>query len=219
MSPINLTLSVAAVALLLFAIGASAALADDHDGDEAAFGDGTYVLVIPGVGDFEFEVDSEGEETVVAVMAPEGYGVDDDHPDKATWKDAAGLEVEMKLDKIESKVAWSEGSATLNIHGGWIAVSKPDAEGNFTVTGGGDWTAFGDGSDWIVANDADIGAADKFFRVEATADGIEVKLVSEPGDGFLNDLDDEDEDEENEEEGDEEEEDEGEGDEEEEDDD
>ena len=129
MSPIKLTLSVAAVALLLFAIGASAALADDHDGDEAAFGDGTYVLVIPGVGDFEFEVDSEGEETVVAVMAPEGYEVDDDHPDKAAWKDAAGLEVEMKLDKIESKVAWSEGCATLNIHGGWIAVSKPDAEG------------------------------------------------------------------------------------------
>ena len=65
------------------------------------------MLVIPGVGDFEFEVDSEGEETVVAVMAPEGYGVDDDHPDKAAWKDAAGLEVEMKLDKIESKSSWN----------------------------------------------------------------------------------------------------------------
>lgn len=159
--------------------------------DDPIFEDGDYVLVIPGVGDFEFEVDyvdPVGVETVIAVVAPEGYSVDDDDPDKAAWKDAAGLEVEMKLDKIEGKVTWgSDGEATFNLPGGSIIVTEPVA-GDFSVTASGIWTAFGSGGDWMVANNADIALADRFFKVEATADGIEVKAVSEPDDGFRNDL-------------------------------
>jgi hypothetical protein len=170
--------------------------------DDPIFEDGTYVLVIPGVGEFEFEVDyvdPVGDETVIAVVAPEGYNVDDDDPAKAAWKDAASLEVEMKLDKIESKVTWgTDGEATLTLPGGSITVTEPVA-GDFTVTASGDWTAFGSGGDWMVANNPDIASADRFFKVEATADGIEIKVISGPGDGFLNDLGEEEEEEEAEE--------------------
>ncbi len=162
--------------------------------DDPIFEDGRYVLVIVGVGDFEFEVDyvePAGEETVIALMAPEGYSVDDDDPAKATWKDAASLEVEMKLDKVESKVTWGEdGVATLNLPRGSITVTEPIA-GDFTVMASGIWTAFGSGGDWMVANSPVIGEADRFFKVEATADGIELKAASGPGDGFLNDLEEE----------------------------
>ena len=168
--------------------------------DDPIYEDGYYVLVIPGVGDFEFEVDyvDSGGEMVVAVGAPEGYSVDDDDPAKAAWKDAASLEVEMKLDKIESKVTWGSGVATLYLPGGSITVTEP-ADGNFIVTTSGTWTAFGSGGDWMVANNTDIEAATRIFKVEATADGIEVKAVSGPGDGFLNDLEEEYEEEEEEE--------------------
>ncbi len=144
--------------------------------DDPIFGDGYYVLVIPGVAPFMFEV----------------Y-VDD--PDKEAWKDAAGLEVEMKLDKIESNVTWgTNGVATLRLAGGTITVTEPDADGDFLVTASGKLFAFGSGSDWIVADQEkieNIGAATQIFSVEATADGIEIKAVSEPGKGFLNDLNEE----------------------------
>ena len=65
------------------------------------------------------------------------------------------------------------------------------ADGNFIVTTSGTWTAFGSGGDWMVANNPVIGEATRFFKVEATADGIELKAVSGPGDGFLNDLEEE----------------------------
>ncbi len=164
--------------------------------DDPIFEDGRYLLVIPGVGDFEFEVDyvePAGEETVIALMAPEGYSVDDDDPAKAAWKKAASLEVEMKLDKIESKVTWgTDGVATLTVPRGSITVTEPVA-GDFTVMASGIWTAFGSGGDWMVANNQAIDLADRFFKVEATADGIEVKAVSDPSDGFVNNLEEEEE--------------------------
>ncbi len=188
------TVSLAA-GLFVSVVASGVAAAEDH----LIYEDGTYLLMIPGVGDFEFKVDyvdPEGDEMVIAVAArPVGYYyVDDDDPDKAAWKDAASLEVEMKLDKIESKVTWGSGEATLNLPGGGsITVTEPIA-GDFTVEATGMttigmlWTAFGSGSDWIVANNEDIRSADRFFKVEATADGIEIGAVSEPGAGFLNDL-------------------------------
>ena len=51
----------------------------------------------------------------------------------------------------------------------------------------------------MVANNTDIEAATRLFKVEATADGFELKAVSGPGDGFLNDLEEEYEEEEEEE--------------------
>ena len=192
------TVSLAA-GLFVSVVASGVAAAEDH----LIYEDGTYRLVIPGVGDFRFEVDyvdpdGDGEETVTALMAPDGYSVDDDDPDKAAWKYAATLEVEMKLNKIESKVTWGDGEATgtgeatLSFPGGSIRVTQPDAAGDFTVeatgTSGMVWKAFGSGSDWIVANNEDIKSATRFFKVEATADGIEIGAVSEAGTGFLNDL-------------------------------
>jgi len=185
------TVSLAA-GLFVSVVASGVAAAEDH----LIYEDGTYVLVIPGVGEFEFEVDyvnPTGDEMVIAVTAPpEGYYyVDDDDPAKAAWKDAASLEVEMKLDKVESKVTWGEeGEATLTLPGGSITVTEPVA-GDFTVMASGIWTAFGSGGDWMVANNPVIGEADRFFKVEATADGIEIKAVSEPGAGFVNDLEEE----------------------------
>ena len=158
------------------------------------FGDGDYTLMLPGIGDFEFTIDSGGSETVVAVMAPEGYAVDDDDPDKAAWKDAASLEVEAKLDKVEGDHDWNGGSAVLALpDGGSITVSAPDTDGAFTVTASGGWWAFGEGSDWYVANAEIIGDADEFFKVEADNDGVEIKTADEADAGFLNDLEDEEE--------------------------
>ncbi len=170
--------------------------------DDPVFEDGYYVLMIPGVGPSEFEVyaDPVGGDTVTTWVAPEGYSVDDDDPDKEAWKDAASLEVEMKLDRIESDVTWEGGVATLTLAGGTITVTEPDAEGDFLVTVSGELFAFGSGSDWIVADDEDIAdPTTRIFSVEATADGIEIKAVSEPGKGFLNDLNEEYEEEEEEE--------------------
>jgi hypothetical protein len=167
-------------------LGASIAMAAELD-------DGDYTLTLPGVGDFEFTIASGEDETVVAVAAPDGYDVDDDDLDKAAWKEAAGLEVEAKLDKVEGDYDWSEGDATLSLPGGIITISEPDGDGAFEVTATGDWYAFGSGSDWYVANNEDITAADKFFKVEATEDGVEIKAADEAGDGFLNDLEEEEE--------------------------
>lgn len=174
--------------LLFVALAAAAALA-------ASLDDGDYTLTLPGVGDFEFTVDS-GDETVVAVAAPDGYEVDDDEDDKAAWKNAASLEVEAKLDKVEADYDWSGGSSSLSLPGGGsITITPPDGDGDFTVTASGGWFAFGGGSDWYVADNEDITLAEKFFKVEADDDGIEIKAVDSVDDGFLNDLDeDEDED-------------------------
>ncbi len=191
--------TVSLVAGMFVSVVASGVGATEAD---PVFEDGYYVLVIPGVGPFTFEVyaDPIGGETVTTWVAPEGYSVDDDDPDKEAWKYAASLEVEMKLDKIESKVTWgTDGEAMFNLAGGSITVTEPDEAGDFWVTvSGGNWTAFGSGGDWMVANYPDIGVA-RFFKVEATADGIEIKAVSEPGAGFLNDLKEEYEEEEEEE--------------------
>ena len=191
--------TVSLVAGMFVSVGASGVGATE---DDPIFEDGYYVLVIPGVAPFEFEVyvdDPVGGETVTTWAYPEGYTVDDDDPDKEAWKDAASLEVEMKLDRIESDVTWgSGGEATLTLPGGSITVTEP-VDGNFIVTTSGTWTAFGSGGDWMVADNTDIEAATRIFKVEATADGIEVKAVSGPGDGFLNDLEEEYEEEEEEE--------------------
>ena len=173
-----------AIGALAVLLGASMALA-------AEFDDGDYTLTLPGIGDFEFTIAS-GEtetETVVAVAAPDGYEVDDDDPDKAAWKDAASLEVEAKLDRVEGDYDWSEGPAVLTLPDGSITVTDPDAEGTFTVTTSGDWWPFGSGSDWYVANNEDINDATKFFKVEATVDGVEIKAADEADEGFLNELD------------------------------
>ena len=195
------TVSLAA-GLFVSVVAFGVAAAEDH----LIYEDGTYVLVIPGVGDFEFEVDyvnPAGDEMVIAVEArpviavaarPEGYYyVDDDDPAKAAWKDAASLEVEMKLDKIESKVTWGSGVAMLTLPGGSITVTQPDDAGDFIVTASGIWTEFGSGGDWMVADASEIDDAERFFKVEATADGIELKAVSRPppDNGFLNDLEEE----------------------------
>jgi len=193
--------TVSLVAGLLVSVVASGVGATEAD---PVFEDGYYVLVIPGVGPFTFEVyvDPIGGETVTTWVSPDGYSVDDDDPDKAAWKAAASLEVEMKLGKIESKVNWgTDGVATLTLPGGSITVTEPVA-GDFTVMASGIWTEFGSGGDWMVANNPVFGEADRFFKVEATPDGIEIKAVSRPlpGDGFLNDLNEEYEEEEEEEE-------------------
>ena len=185
--------TVSLVAGMFVSVGASGVGATE---DHPIFEDGRDVLVIIGVGDFVFDVDyvePAGDEMVIAVAArSEGYYyVDDDDPAKAAWKDVASLEVEMKLDKIESKVTWgTDGEATLSLPGGGsIRVSEP-VDGDFMVWASGMtatkmlWTPFGSGRDWIVANNEDIQMADRFFKVEATVDGIEIKAISEPGEGF-----------------------------------
>ena len=181
--------TVSLVAGLLVSVVASGVGATEHD---PVFEAGYYVLVIPGVGPFTFEVYADpGEgDTVTTWVAPEGYSVDDDDPDKEAWKYAASLEVEMKLDRIESDVTWGkDGVATLALPGGSIiTVTAPNADGDFWVTASGELWAFGSGADWMVANNLLIGEATRFFKVEATADGIEIKAVSAPGDGFLKDL-------------------------------
>ena len=185
--------TVSLVAGMFVSVVASGVGATQHD---PAFEAGDYVLMIPGVGPVTFEVYANpiDGKTVTTRVAPEGYSVDDDDPDKEAWKDAASLEIEMKLDRIESDVTWDGGVATLTLPGGSIIVTEPDAAGDFWVTTSGDiWTAFGSGGNWMVANHTDIASADRFFKVEATADGIEIKAVSGPGGGFLNDLEEEEE--------------------------
>jgi len=190
--------TVSLVAGMFVSVVASGVGANEAD---PIFGDGYYVLVIPGVAPFMFEVyfDEPVESQTVTTWAyPDGYDVDDDDPDKEAWKDAAGLEVEMKLDKIESDVTWgTNGEATLTLRdgspdGSIITVTEPNADGDFTVTASGDlWTAVGSGSDWMVVYRENIEDEDptRFFKVEATEDGIEIKAVS--GDGFLNYLEEE----------------------------
>jgi len=181
------TLATAAVVAAMFATAALAATLED----------GEYTLTLPGVGDFVFTVDSEGEdETVSAVAAPDGYELDDDDPDKAAWKHAAGVEIEAKSDKIEADVVWDGGAITLGLPGGGsITVAAPDRDGDFTVTASGGWWAFGSGHDWYVADSELVVNASAFFKVEADEDGVEIKPVDALDEGFLNDLDDEDEDE------------------------
>jgi hypothetical protein len=178
----------------------------------SSLGDGDYTLVLPGVGEFEFKIDSDGDdltgETVIAVRAlPDDYTVDytvdDDDLDKVAWKNWASLEVEVEIheDKIEGDVDWGpdgDGIATLALPGGGsITVTAPDGAGYFTVTASDGWWAFGSGSDWFVANNYDIAAtATDFFKVEATADGIEIKAVDGPDAGFLKELEEEEEEEE-----------------------
>jgi len=190
--------TVSLVAGMFVSVGASGAGATEAD---PVFGDGIYLLVIPGVAPFGFAVYVDypvDGQTVTTWAYPDGYTVDDDDPDKEAWKDAASLEVEMKLDRIESDVTWDGGVATLALPGGTITVTEPDAEGDFLVTVSGELFAFGSGSDWIVADDENIAnPTTRVFKVEATADGIEIKAVS--GDGFLNYLKEEYEEEEEEE--------------------
>ncbi len=166
-----------------------------------SFDDGYYTLVLPGVGDFDFEINSGGNldgETVIAMAAPDGYFVDDDDPDKAAWKDAAtlSLEVEIKSDKVEGDYDWADGPATLMLPGGGITVTYY-TDGNFDVGAWGGWWAFGSRSDWFVANDdrGDWDGDTVYFKVEADEYGIEIKPTYAPDDGFLNDLDDEEEEE------------------------
>ena len=170
---------------------------------EETFEDGVYTLMLPGVGGFEFEIDSVdpvGDETVIVRSMPDGYDIDDDDPDKVAWKDMLTLEVEAKSDKVEGDYDWAGGPAILMLPGGGsITVSVPDGDG-FEVTTTGDWWAFGSGSDWFVANNEDIALATLFFKVEADDDGIEIKPTDGPDDGFLNDLDDEDDEDEDEDE-------------------
>ena len=164
------------VGLIVAAIGvvsvATLAAAED------TFEDGVYTLMLPGVGDFTFEIDSDpapGGDTVIVVATPGGYDIDDDDPDKAAWKDILTLmiEVEAKSGKVEGDYDWDApgaGDATLMLPGGGeITITKPNSEGNFDVMTSVDWWAFGSGSDWFVASDDrenwDDGTV--FFKVEA----------------------------------------------------
>ncbi len=180
--------SVAAVAVVGVMLTGSMAFAADLD-------DGEYTLTLPGIGDFIFTIDSDGpDETVVAVLStPPGYKIDDDDPAKVAWKDIAtlSLEVEAKTTKVEGDHNWADGPAVLSLPGGGsITVNPPDGDGNFIVIASGGWFAFGDGKDWYVANNIDILApeANAFFKIEATADGLEIKAVVEPDAGFLKEL-------------------------------
>ena len=159
--------------------------------------DGDYTLTLPGVGDFEFTIDSDATgDTVIAVAAPLDYAIDDDDPDKAAWKKAASLEVEVKLDKIEADYDWSNDAELALPGGGSITVEYDVATMTMNVTADGGWWAFGSGSDWYVANTEFVDDFDddtKFFKVEANENGVELKPVEDVDDGFLNDLEDDDE--------------------------
>ena len=180
--------SVAAFAVVGVMLTGSMAFAADLD-------DGDYTLSLPGIGDFSFTIDSGGTETVFTVAPiPAGYVIDDDDPDKVAWKDfALSLEVEAKTSKVEGDYGWVvEGGNPADVvlslpDGGSITVTPPDGDGNFTVTAFDGWFAFGDGKDWYVANSDDLSTATAFFKVEATADGVEIKAVDEVDAGFLND--------------------------------
>lgn len=152
----------------------------------ATLDDGVYTLALPGVGDFEFSIDS-GSDTVTAIAAPADYAVDDDDPDKVAWKKLASLEVEVKSDRVEADYDWTLGDATLSLPGdGWITV---DFDGDtMDVTAGGGWYAFGSGTDWYVVNADDVDDATKIFKVEANESGVELKPVDEVDDGFYNEL-------------------------------
>ncbi len=186
---------VAAFAVVGVMLTGSMALAADLE-------DGDYTLMLPGVGEFIFIIDSGESETVVAVAPiPAGYVIDDDQADKVAWKDfALILEVEAKTATatIEGDYDWldefgNRADAVLSLpDGGSITVTEPEGDGSFAVTASGDWFAFGDGKDWYVANsdngDDILLGADLFFKVEATADGVEIKAVDEPDIGFLDEL-------------------------------
>ncbi len=185
-------------------VGMAASLAAASE----TFDDGEYTLVLPGAGTFVFEIASEetiaseatinpvGDRVIVGSW-PDGYVVDDDDPDKAAWKHAAtvSLEIEAKSDKVEGAYDWEKGPAMLTLPGGGSITVMYYEAGSFSVAAeGGDWTAFGSGSDWFVANNGDIELATEFFKVEADENGIEIKRIDgRPDDGFLNDVDDEEE--------------------------
>ena len=180
------------IGALAVVLGASVAMADSN------FDFGEYTLTLPGIGEFEYTVASG--ESVVAASLPDGYEIDDDDPDKAAWKKAASLEVEAKeveakLDKVEGDYDWTGGPAVLTLFNGETITITRLAEGVFEVTTSSGLYAFGDesGSDWYVADGADLETADRIFKVEATEDGVEIKAVDGADDGFLNELDEEEE--------------------------
>lgn len=177
------------VGALTVMIGASIAVAAEFEDA------GRYTLSLPGIGDFIFDVNPSLTVTEVTPY-PTGYTIDDDEADKVAWKNAASLEVEAKLDKVEGAYDWAGGPAILHLDGEWIEISVP-ASGNFEVTTSSGLWAFGDGSDWYVANKedpADFSDPDaKFFKIEADEDGVEIKPGGGPDEGFLNDLDDDEE--------------------------
>ena len=154
------------IGALAVVLGASIAMA-------AVFEDGDYKLTLPGIGEFEYTVASG--ETVVAASLPSGYEIDDDDPDKAAWKKAASLEVdakevEAKLDKVEGDYDWSGGPAVLTLFNEETITITRLSEGVFEVTTSSGLYAFEDesGSDWYVADGADLETADRIFKVEAT---------------------------------------------------
>ncbi len=155
---------------------------------------GDYTLTIPGAGDFEFTVTTEGEEaTVVAVMAPENWNVDDHDAAKVEWKSTQyDDEVEAKDGKVEADVDWAEGDVVLTLTDGLkITVSKDGDVYSLVLEDSSGWEVAGDNGEWLILSGADD---DMAFKVEADEDGVEIKVVN-PADDNFNDDEDEDEDE------------------------
>jgi hypothetical protein len=173
------------VSLLFAAVAASAA---------GSFGDGEYALDLPGVGDFEFVIDSEDGEVVQSVDAPAGYELEGDAADVLSWTSerpapASVPKVEIKPDKIKAEVYWAKGPVRLSMPGGWIKVTEPDFNGAFTVETGGSWWPFGRGANWYVADDENIHLARSFFKVGANSRSVEIAAVKSVDPGFVNSLD------------------------------
>lgn len=169
------------VGLMLSAVAASAV---------SSFGEGGYTLALPGVGEFEFFVDSDGSD-VEAVDAPSGFE-ESDATAALSWKPgslAAGPGVEINPDVIEAGVKWIEGPVTLSLPEGSITITEPYEDGAFSVIADGEWWAFGGGADWYVADNESIRLARSFFKIEANSHGVKIRAVKEADPAFLRSLD------------------------------
>jgi hypothetical protein len=155
---------------------------------------GDYTLTIPGAGDFEFTVTTEGEEaTVVAVMAPENWDVDEHDAAKVEWKSTEDDdEVEAKDGKVEADVDWAEGDVVLSLTDGLkIIVSKDGDVYSLELEDSNGWEVAGGNGEWLILSGTDEGD-EMAFKVEADEDGVEIKVVN-PADDNFNDYEDEDE--------------------------
>ena len=174
------------VSLVFAAVAASAA---------GSFGDGEYALDLPGVGDFEFVVDSDDEDGVQPIDAPSGFELDDQRADALSWtsdrsRSEAVPKVEIKSDKIKAEVYWAKGPVRLSMPGGWIKITEPGPDGDFSVETGGSWWPFGRGANWFVADDENIHLAGTFFKVGANSNAVEIAAVKSVDAGFVDGLDD-----------------------------
>ncbi len=176
-----LLIAMLGVGMLFAAVGASAA---------TSFGDGGYTLALPGVGEFEFVVDSDGSD-VDAVDAPSGFEASDAAA-AVSWQagpSSTGSDVEVNPDVIEAGVRWVEGPVTLSLPEGSITITEPDDDGGFTVATAGELWAFGEGADWYVADNEVIRLGRSFLKIEANSRGVKIWAVKSVDQAFLRALD------------------------------